>query len=76
MMTVIIDYLSDILDPQGTIAFEAHLAKCPNCMAFLATYRKTVEVLRSLPSQEIALQTRTRIQRSLENRLKHSSAAC
>jgi anti-sigma factor RsiW len=76
MTTVIIDYLSERLDPQRTMVFDAHLEKCRYCMAFLETYRKTIEVLRSLPSQEISPHARDRIQRSLERRLKHSSPAC
>jgi anti-sigma factor RsiW len=37
-------YLSADLDPQLSQAFEAHLASCPDCLAFLSTYRKTVEI--------------------------------
>jgi len=40
-------YLAGDLEPQLVHAFEAHLQACPDCAAFLATYRKTVEVTRA-----------------------------
>ena len=73
--TVIIDYLSGTLDPVTTAAWRAHLHHCRDCTAFLETYRKTVEAIRSLPCKEISGQARNRIQRFLERRIKHSSLA-
>ena len=40
------DYLSDNLDSLQRQAFEAHLQACPDCLAFLATYRKTIALTR------------------------------
>ena len=74
--TLIIDCLSETLDPQTRAVCNAHLYDCRDCTPFLETYQKTVEALRSLPSQEISLEARDRIRRSLKSRLKHSSAAC
>lgn len=37
-------YLTSDLDPQLLQAFDAHLKACPECVAFLATYRKTIEI--------------------------------
>jgi len=74
--TLMIDYLSGTLDPQTRAVWNAHLNDCRDCVPFLETYRKGVEALKSLPSQEISLGARDRIRRSLERRLKHSSAAC
>jgi hypothetical protein len=39
------DYLAATLDPRLSQAFDAHLSGCPDCVAFLATYRKTVEIM-------------------------------
>jgi anti-sigma factor RsiW len=38
------DYLAASLDSELSRAFDAHLSACPDCVAFLATYRKTVEI--------------------------------
>ena len=44
------DYLSDSLDSLQRQAFEAHLQACPDCLAFLATYKKTIAVTRTFLS--------------------------
>jgi anti-sigma factor RsiW len=41
------DYLSDDLDAANRQAFENHLRACPQCAAFLATYKKTIDVTRN-----------------------------
>jgi hypothetical protein len=44
---LIADYLAARLDPTVLSAFEKHLAQCPDCTAFLNTYKKTIEVTKS-----------------------------
>lgn len=41
------DYLTNKLSKSERAAFEAHLSACPDCGAFLATYKKTIELTRS-----------------------------
>ena len=41
------DYLSDNLSAANRKAFESHLRLCPDCAAFLQTYKKTIEITRS-----------------------------
>jgi len=41
------DYLSSSLTPRVTAAFEKHLQVCPDCAAFLTTYKKTIEATRA-----------------------------
>jgi anti-sigma factor RsiW len=41
------DYVCDNLDAWHGQAFESHLAICPECAAFLATYKKTIMLTRS-----------------------------
>jgi anti-sigma factor RsiW len=45
--TLIGDYLSGTLDPRLRGSFEAHLANCPDCSAFLKTYKRTIEATRA-----------------------------
>lgn len=40
--SLIIDYLKGELDPEIALLFEEHLSICPDCVAFLSTYKKTV----------------------------------
>jgi anti-sigma factor RsiW len=44
---LIADYLSSSLSLQVTAAFEKHLQVCPDCVAFLTTYKKTIEATRA-----------------------------
>ncbi len=44
---LILDFLSGELDPETTLEFEKHLEACPDCVAFLNTYKKTMELTKS-----------------------------
>jgi anti-sigma factor RsiW len=44
---LITEYLAGTLKPRVRTAFEQHLRQCPDCMAFLKTYRKTMELTAS-----------------------------
>lgn len=44
---LIASYLTSQLSPRTVVAFESHLKLCPDCRAFLQTYRKTVELTRA-----------------------------
>jgi len=46
------DYLSSELSPPLLIAFQSHLEICPDCAAFLETYKKTVEATRALLTEQ------------------------
>jgi anti-sigma factor RsiW len=35
------DYLESVLSPEAVAGLEAHLARCPACVAYLNTYRHT-----------------------------------
>jgi len=43
----IADYLSSDLDLQQSKAFENHLKICGDCITFLETYKKTIELTRA-----------------------------
>jgi anti-sigma factor RsiW len=38
---MLMDYLEVTLAPETIDAFDRHLATCPECVAYVATYRKT-----------------------------------
>ena len=47
------DYLERQLQPDLRLELEAHLQKCPRCLAQLRTYESTVSLLRSLRDDEL-----------------------
>jgi len=47
-VTFLMDYLDEALPGDQRSTFEGHLAACPACVNYLATYRQTVELGRSL----------------------------
>jgi anti-sigma factor RsiW len=44
---LLMDYLEGVLAPDVKAALEAHVAGCPRCQAFVASYRDTPRVLRA-----------------------------
>ena len=41
---MLIDYVEATLSPEIVAAFERHLHDCPPCVAYLNTYRRTLEL--------------------------------
>lgn len=42
----LMDYVDDVLAADRRRSFEAHLAGCPRCVEFLASYRETPRIVR------------------------------
>ena len=40
------DYVAGELPPEQAALFERHLAVCPSCVAYLASYRETIRLAR------------------------------
>ena len=55
-VALIADYVCGQMSSVNRVAFEAHLRACPDCSAFLRTYKKTIDLTRSflcaLPAHE------------------------
>lgn len=45
--SLILDYLNDTLEPETAAALDEHMCRCRDCVAFLNTYKTTVELTRS-----------------------------
>ena len=64
------DYLEGVLAPDARQAIEAHVAGCPRCVAFIASYQETPRILRdatdlTLPvERQIALRAFLRARRT------------
>lgn len=47
------DFFSAALSPQCRLHFQDHLKDCPDCGAFLRTYKKTIEAMRHAPRSDL-----------------------
>jgi anti-sigma factor RsiW len=43
-VTFLMDYLDGKLSGPQRLSFEQHLAECPDCVAYLKTYRETIRL--------------------------------
>jgi anti-sigma factor RsiW len=50
---LLVDYLEGELPPERAKALEIHLDLCPPCVAFVNTYRGTVNIARTLQAEDI-----------------------
>ena len=49
---LICEYLAENLNPDRRRAFESHLSGCRDCAAFLATYKRTIDLTKSFLRSE------------------------
>ncbi len=50
---LLMDYLEGALPPAVSADLEAHVASCPRCTAFVASYRDTPRILREATAAAI-----------------------
>jgi anti-sigma factor RsiW len=58
MVELVTDYLEDRLPPAERSRFEAHVALCGGCQAYLEQFRATIRALGSLPEESLSPATR------------------
>jgi anti-sigma factor RsiW len=54
LVELVTDYLEDALAPTDRAAFEAHLAICPGCVAYLDQMRRTITLTGSLTEDSLS----------------------
>ncbi len=66
---LLLDYVEGTLQPEKRRKLDAHLADCPECQAFLATYRDTIRLTRGAlpPENEMPPELRTRLVQFLKS---------
>ena len=47
----LMDYLDGALEPESRRTFDAHVGACPDCQAYLASYRTTLSLLKSVAEE-------------------------
>jgi anti-sigma factor RsiW len=55
------EYLDAELTPEGLRAIDAHLEVCAPCRAYVATYRKTMELVTKVRRVELPEDMKTRL---------------
>ena len=61
LVELVTDYLEDRLSPRDRERFEAHLADCDACRAYLEQFRQTVRVLGRLPEESLSADAMERL---------------
>jgi anti-sigma factor RsiW len=67
---LLVEYVTGTLPPATAADFEQHLSICPDCVAFLNTYRKTMELTRSLRYESLPPEMKRRMLQFIESRTK------
>jgi anti-sigma factor (TIGR02949 family) len=68
VVAVLHDYLDGSLDAQQANAIERHFQGCPDCDAFVRTYREVVRLTGELASDDIPEEVRQRVRAALRAR--------
>ena len=61
VVELLADYLEGALEAAPAHDLEAHLSGCRDCAGFMATYRGTVGVVRTLSEHELPPELRSRL---------------
>ena len=72
---LLIDYVTNELDPALTQALQEHLRNCRDCVAFLHTYAETIRATRSLCYEDIPPEMVDRVQQFLHTRITKTTNA-
>jgi anti-sigma factor RsiW len=67
IVTLLSDYLDGRLPSEVRSDLERHLSGCPECTAFVATFRSTVSLLQSLSEEDLPEELRLRLRAFIED---------
>lgn len=65
-------YLDGELDAETHTAFEEHMRRCSDCVAYINTYKRTIQVAQSLSYDDIPAEMQKRVGQFLRAKLKRS----
>jgi anti-sigma factor RsiW len=67
IVTLLSDYLDGRLPSEVRSDLERHLSGCPECTAFVGTFRSTVSLLQSLSEEDLPEELRLRLRAFIED---------
>lgn len=59
LVELVTEYLENRLSPTDRVRFEAHLAQCEACRAYLDQFQQTIRALGRLPEESLSAEART-----------------
>ena len=65
---LLMDYLEGVLSADQRSALDAHVARCPRCVAFIASYRETPRILREATATALPADLQASLQAFLRAR--------
>jgi anti-sigma factor RsiW len=68
LVRLLLDYIEERLPPAARAELDAHLSRCPNCVAYVRTYRSTVSLLHSLKEEDLPAELRMTLHAFLDER--------
>jgi predicted anti-sigma-YlaC factor YlaD len=71
--TLLLDYVVGDLDPVTTRLLEQHMRNCPDCRAFLRTYRESIRLTRTLRYEDIPGELQNRVHAFLREKMAGES---
>jgi anti-sigma factor RsiW len=75
MVELVTEYLEGAMPPRERAIFEAHLAVCPGCTAYLAQMRQTISLTGKLTEESLSPQARDDLMDVFRNWKKAQSNA-
>ena len=69
---LLMEYLEGALAPDVRAAIDAHVAGCPRCVAFIASYKETPRILREATAMEMPADLQASLLSALRSRRGHS----
>jgi anti-sigma factor RsiW len=72
VVRLLADYLERQLPSDVRAEFDAHIAKCPRCVAQLRTYESTVSLLRSLREDDLPPELRLTVKSFIDTKCQNN----
>jgi len=63
------EYVEQRLEPPISQQLEQHLADCPGCLAFINTYKQTIQLSHELKDADIPAELHQKLQSFIETKL-------
>ena len=67
LVELVTDYFADALPPAERARFDAHLAGCRGCRAYLAQMQRTIQTLGTLTEEAVSPQAREHLLRAFRD---------
>lgn len=64
----LMDYLEGVVSPADRAVLEGHVAGCPRCTAFVASYREALRILRAATDASLPEEVAASLRRFLASR--------